>query len=139
MEWKNQRKIINSPRRDFMNWSLREHLEVRSTPLLYSVKRAVQVWKCLALCYCCLYEFAGKGQMADRGCHWSARLSVEMVKNKWKPTCTFVSISHHLSTDNDHLLLLHIHLPNLMQLHSGQPKPRKSQAFLQDSEKSSCL
>lgn len=97
MEWKNQQKIINSPRHDFMNWSLQEHLEVRSTPLLYSVKRAVQVWRCLTLCYCCPYEFAGKGQMADRGCYWSARLSVEMVKNKWKPTCTFVSISHYLS------------------------------------------
>lgn len=47
--------------------------------------------------------------------------------------CVYLST---LLISNGHLLL-HIILPNLMQLHFGHPKPEKSQAFPQDSEKSS--
>lgn len=52
------------------------------------------------------------------------------------PLCLSLTTSHWQQSDH---LLLHIHLPNLMQLHSGQPKLRKPQAFPQDSEKSSLL
>ena len=127
-----------------MNWSLQEarsleiwKLEAPSCCSL-TVKRAVEVYRrFLALSNYSLYEFAGKGQMADHACCWSATPTVEKIKNKLESTCTSVSTSHHFSLTIIFIFCFTYTSKISRNFTFGQPNPEKCQAFNQDAGKSS--